>query len=583
MRAAQRMQEERKSLGLEGARTRDIELLPGGDIASQFAGDPEAARRLRADAAKDQKIFEDFDPNRLKEETEAAKALKQFNDEIKRFKAEFSGEEIISRTNAMVMGLNQAGGASKLTAEQFSRFKKDVAEAVDVMRARGMDIPPTWRAIAASVEATNRALETTKQLGEDLSSAVRAGSPQLLIPTVQGPISQNASLLGQATPGAPGTASSTWAVTMRNMRDSAYTTADEIRDKFKSAFEQIPELITKSLLHSGGFLNGLKAIGFQMADAIIEPFIKEFIRKLGLAKLGEKIAGAVFGSKGTPQPGGGVASLVGGGGGGGTLGTLGMLGASLFLNHKFGKAGGILGGIGSVIFGGGGIGGGPVMTAGLFGGGGAAAGVGTPAFLAGGGGAGWGLGASLGGLLTNPITGIVAGAALGGFALYRHFNRGSRANDARDKFLSQFAGFDYKRDEANPPGFYGLSALLQKYHHPELFDQLVSAHDPGKVKSAEKAIAAALAVTGRSFHVYHSGGVVPGTGDVPAILQGGERVLNRDEAANYGKSASVTFNIYAWDAVDCERAVRKSIPHLKRHLLLNTDDLLTVTKREVTQ
>jgi TP901 family phage tail tape measure protein len=469
----------------------------------------------------------------------ASDAQNKFNDEVARFKAEFSGADIINRTNAMVIGLNQAGGASLLTADAFKRFKDDVKEAVDVMRARGEEIPRTWRAIAASVEGANRALETTKQLGEDLAAAVRQGSPKLLIPTVNGPVSQQADLLGQAIPGAPGTPSSTWAVVMRDMRDQAYTIADAIRDKFAQAFDQIPDLITRSLLHSGGFLNGLKAIGFQMADAIIEPFIREIIRKLALAKLGSKIASAVLG-----------------GGGSAIGGTLSNAGAAVGGAALLGGAGG---GVAASVSG---------VEASIYGG------------AAGGG----GVGAAIGGLFTNPITGVVAGAALGGFALYRHFSRGSRANDARDKFLAQFASFDNKRDESNPPGFYGLDLLLTKYKHHDLFTQLIGAKDPGKVKKAEKDIAAVLAVTGRSFHIYHDGGLVPGTGDVPAILQGGERVLSRDEAANYGgRVVNVNVTVQAMDGADVTRVFRRHIiPNIKRALVLNTDDLLTVARQQTT-
>lgn len=41
---------------------------------------------------------------------------------------------------------------------------------------------------------------------------------------------------------------------------------------------------------------------------------------------------------------------------------------------------------------------------------------------------------------------------------------------------------------------------------------------------------------------FHSGGMVPGSGEVPALLLGGERVLNRQEARNYNGGGS-TYNV----------------------------------------
>lgn len=59
--------------------------------------------------------------------------------------------------------------------------------------------------------------------------------------------------------------------------------------------------------------------------------------------------------------------------------------------------------------------------------------------------------------------------------------------------------------------------------------------------------------------IYHSGGLVPGTKEQLAVLQGGERVLNRSESASYtnnetgaenGINNIMMFNIKAWDGKD---------------------------------
>lgn len=58
---------------------------------------------------------------------------------------------------------------------------------------------------------------------------------------------------------------------------------------------------------------------------------------------------------------------------------------------------------------------------------------------------------------------------------------------------------------------------------------------------------------------HHSGGMIPGTREQVAVLQGGERVLNRSEAANYNSDKEagngdinnvMVFNIKAWDGRD---------------------------------
>lgn len=65
------------------------------------------------------------------------------------------------------------------------------------------------------------------------------------------------------------------------------------------------------------------------------------------------------------------------------------------------------------------------------------------------------------------------------------------------------------------------------------------------------------AISGLFTH--HSGGMIPGTKEQVAVLQGGERVLNRSEAANYNNNEAtgngdvnnvMVFNIKAWDGRD---------------------------------
>ena len=66
-------------------------------------------------------------------------------------------------------------------------------------------------------------------------------------------------------------------------------------------------------------------------------------------------------------------------------------------------------------------------------------------------------------------------------------------------------------------------------------------------------------ITSAILPSHHSGGMIPGTKEQVAVLQGGERVLNRSEAASYnsddasgdsGINNIMVFNIKAWDGRD---------------------------------
>jgi hypothetical protein len=129
---------------------------------------------------------------------------------------------------------------------------------------------------------------------------------------------------------------------------------------------------------------------------------------------------------------------------------------------------------------------------------------------------------------TNPYTLLGIGGVIGGIALYKHLRKGNQANDHRDKFLAQFAAFDTKRDDTNPPGFYGLHALLVKYKRENLFNALTGAKNPKDLKNAETPIAAFLGTLGRQVKVFHKGGIVgrDGSGDEVLIkARAGEGVL----------------------------------------------------------
>src|SRR5262249_15133596 len=162
--------------------------------------------------------------------------------------------------------------------------------------------------------------------------------------------------------------------------------------------------------------------GVEMADAIAEPLLKGLAKRIAGAKLQSLIANTA----------GGIAVGAGGGAGG---------------SYVAGEV---------------------ASTAAAAGGGGAA-------------GAGGARGLANPALWSNPWTiGIGAGILFGTLAWKKGWfglNKGGRANDARDKDLAQFAGFDPPglNDPNNPPGFHGLAAVLAKYQRSSLFQPFITA------------------------------------------------------------------------------------------------------------
>lgn len=256
-----------------------------------------------------------------------------------------------------------------------------------------------------------------------------------------------------------------------------------------------------------------------------ERFIVGLVKGMAGARLGQNFGAALGG--------------VGGGGGRGSL--LGnLLGIGSTAAPFFGGGGGAATAA-SVFASGGMVAGG--TTAGIAAGTGtlAATGPGFGAAAAGGGtaaGAG-GLGSTLTALASNPITwGVAAGIVLAWGIKQKGWFRGGeegvKVNPARDKFLAQFAQYQPPGvgDSRNPPGFYGLAALLSQTHNDRLFSALTAAHTMKEFQAAEQAIAQSLA--GRhigpdgkeipritSLKLFERGGFVQ-PGDIqPAVLHGG--------------------------------------------------------------
>lgn len=103
---------------------------------------------------------------------------------------------------------------------------------------------------------------------------------------------------------------------------------------------------------------------------------------------------------------------------------------------------------------------------------------------------------------------------------FRGGEEGILVNPARDQFIAQYGGFDAMKGQMN---MVGMDADLTE----RLTLALLHSDTMAKFQAAEDSIIALIG--GQKFH---SGGMVPGTGEVPATLLGGERVQSRADVAD---------------------------------------------------
>jgi len=104
----------------------------------------------------------------------------------------------------------------------------------------------------------------------------------------------------------------------------------------------------------------------------------------------------------------------------------------------------------------------------------------------------------LGSAAAVATAGIAAGVGLLVWGIadkgwFRGGEEGVKVNPARDNYLSQFAKYDYMRDDRNPPGFYGLSLVLTHLGQHDLFDQLAKADTMQQFNAVVSAINQAMA------------------------------------------------------------------------------------------
>ncbi len=245
------------------------------------------------------------------------------------------------------------------------------------------------------------------------------------------------------------------------------TMGAQIRENLLDAFESIPHFLTSSLLHSGNFLNGLKALGVSMADAIVEPLIKQFALKLAGARLASHIASAV-------GVGAGVAAIGGGAAAAGTVAA---------------EVGGTA----------------AATTAAVGGGGGGAL-------------------AAIGGFATNPITFGVAGAIAGALLIKKLLGRDeeTKVNPLRDQFFGQFqAKFGGNQAEGLARAF--ATAHVRADVADAWIKRVFAAEKLSPFRKAEAGVLALLNIGGLSgFKSFKMGGFTPPGAVDFALVHGGQ-------------------------------------------------------------
>lgn len=121
-------------------------------------------------------------------------------------------------------------------------------------------------------------------------------------------------------------------------------------------------------------------------------------------------------------------------------------------------------------------------------------------------------------------------------SLFGGGEEGTQVNPARDSFFQQFTdryGLSPFDSMAAAFGDAGIGGDVAEGMIRNLYD----ADTMQRFASAAEAIVSSLRGGGLDWVRFHSGGMVPGSGEVKAILQGGERVQSRQEVADFGRLA----------------------------------------------
>lgn len=286
----------------------------------------------------------------LEAQAKAADKLAQQYAKLAGLQAQAFGLDQIQAAQDMVDAIGGLSGVILMDADAQKRLNTLLNEAIDAAQRNGQLVPLEWLRIEEATQANVGTLQDYLKLIGQLPAAMQEiPPPPELIPFKSELDTQRTiDLLTQNAPG-----SGIWKEAGGKI---GTTLGGEITAKLKNAFEDIPHFLTSSVLHSGNFINGLKALGVSMADAIVEPLLKQFAMNIAGARIataiagGAGVAGAVSGtaSAATAAVSGGAGAAAAGGGGLGaslaafatnpwTIGIAAAVGGAFLLKRFFGR------------------------------------------------------------------------------------------------------------------------------------------------------------------------------------------------------------------------------------------------------
>lgn len=210
----------------------------------------------------------------LEAEKKAADALAQRYATLANLSAQAFGLDKVKAAADMIDAIGGMAGVVLMDADAIKSLNALMTDAIDAARRNGKEVPLEWLRIEEATRSNVGTLQDYLKLVGDLPKAMQdIPAPPELIP-FKSELDQERirKLLEQNAPGT--------GIFKEAGGRIGETIGAEMRSKLLNAFEDIPHFLTSSVLHSGSFINGLKALGVSMADAIAEPLLRQLGRRI---------------------------------------------------------------------------------------------------------------------------------------------------------------------------------------------------------------------------------------------------------------------------------------------------------------
>ena len=182
--------------------------------------------------------------------------------------------------------------AIDLFNDQLDRNKtalKDAAEAAEAEKKALEDVREEFFKIADAIQK----LEDAAQAAELAAQWEEAVSQLRVINDDVDELVERSHLIDDALSDIYGLSGQIGAIFTKQL-DEAITLTQELGQNLKKVFEGVPQLLVKAFTGGGGFLGAMKAVGVQIADAILDPLLVRFTEVL--ADFGKRL-GAMIASK----------------------------------------------------------------------------------------------------------------------------------------------------------------------------------------------------------------------------------------------------------------------------------------------